>query len=178
MSGLQDIGRVSTYMKTAVTVCVAVIMMSVASCLAGVAINDKHDKTASATLNNVTCNSRVETSRDNKGNTSTRTYYDCSADATYSVNGSTYTKNLSFTSLATPYTNGNSAPVYYDPAIPTDVITSQPISEWMAFAGSSVSCLLAVIAVAWAFLVKNNNVAASIAGVEGVSDLARGIFRR
>ena len=179
LSGLQEVGRVSTYLKTAVIVLVALFMMSIASSLARVAMQDPHDATASATLANTQCTSRTETTTDAKGrNPQTRTYYDCLGDATYSVAGSTYTKHLAFQGLTAPYANNSVAPVYYDPANAADVVSAQPISEWMAFAGSSLSCILAVMAIIWALIVKNSNVAAGFAGVEGVSDLARGIFNR
>ncbi len=179
MSGLQDVGRVSTYMRTAVTVCFAIILMSVALCLARVASKDVHKATGSAVLTDLTCNNRIVVNRDSKGyQTGTNTYYDCAGDASYAVNGVTYKKNLTFNSLPFPYQNGNSAPVYYDPAVPADVVSAQPLSVWMILAASSASCLIAVLAILWAVLVKHSNVAAGLAGVEGVSDLARGIFRR
>lgn len=179
LTGLQEVGRVSTYMKTAGIVLVAIVMMSIAVSVARIAIQDPHDATESATLANTQCTSRTETTTDSKGrNPQTRTYYDCLGDATYSVAGATYTKNLAFHSLSTPYTNSSLAPVYYNPANPADVVSAQPISEWIAFAGSSFSCILAVIAVVWAVIVSRSNVAAGFAGVEGVSDLARGIFNR
>lgn len=178
MSGLQDVGRFSTYMKTGITVTVAVLLMSGALCLANSARHDPHKASTSAILTNVQCNSRTVTNRDSKGYTTTNTYYDCTGDATFTVDGVTYTKNLTFSSLNSPYQNGNSAPVYYDAANPADVVTSQPLSEWMVFGASSVSCLVAVVAIAWALLVQHSNVAAGFAGVEDISDLARGIFHR
>lgn len=177
LSGLQTYGRFATYLKTAGIVGGAAILMSIAVGVARHAMNDPHDKSTIANVNNVRCTDRVVTTTDKKGNRSSHTYYDCIGDATYSVGASTFTKNLHFENLTRPYSNGDNATVYYNPANAADVIASAPISEWLAFAASGVSFVVAAIAVIWAIFVQRSDVAAGFAGATEGIDFVKNVFR-
>lgn len=164
-SGLQTVGRATTYTRTASGVLTAICMMMVASSLGYAAVRDKHDDTAEGKLDNVSCNS--QTSTDSKG--ISRTYYDCTGDASYAVEGVPYTKKFTYTGIPSAYSNGTSVPVYYNRANPADATSSRPPSGWLAIAGCIVCFFAAVLAIIWALFVKSNNTAAGLTGINDIS---------
>ncbi|KAJ3023094.1 hypothetical protein HDV00_001288 [Rhizophlyctis rosea] len=155
-------GRVTTHFRSAGTVCIGLILFGVAAWLIHSSMTDKKITPANATLTNVHCTSTTNTTRTKNGGTQASVTTRCTADATYIVNGVQF--NAAGLEFPAAYTEGSTAPVYYDASAPQNVSANAPIPKAWGWSLLVVAILTMVGAVGCAFLVKKNKNAAAATG--------------
>lgn len=179
LSGLQTYGRWRTYLGAGIGVLVLLALIVAAIFVARNAIKDPHDKSVIGTLTNVVCTSQPKTITTGSGKdqkTTSMTVYNCKAHVTYTVNGKTYGKDLTFGESSTPYSENQSVTIHYNPADPQDSTPSPPIHEYWAFGAIAVGISLIVAVIAGAVFVTRSKTLSGLAGAAGAVDLARDIF--
>jgi hypothetical protein len=175
VQGLATYGRFKSYATTIVVVLVSMMVFAGGLTWARSSTNDAHTLKTGATLKNVSCSTNVVETRGKNGTISRREDITCIGDASYSVNGVSYTAQRLRYSYAVP--DNSQVFVYVNPTNPNDVISEKPVPPIVGYLLAGGACLVAIGSIAYSAFIGRSKTFAAIHGTREAIDDAGGLLR-
>ena len=180
VSGLAAYGKVKSILSTIIAVLGSLLFFGIGITWGRSSQNDPHTLAAAATLKNVGCSSTFTETKHKDGTVTKQEQVTCTADATYTVNGTSYTaQRLTFSSMQQ---EGARVGIWYNPVNPNDVISQKPVPAFVGYMIAAVACAVAIMSIVYTYLLTKSTTFAAVHGtkeaVDDVGDIFRGLTRR
>jgi hypothetical protein len=153
-SGVSTFGVIMSDIKAVVGIIVAIILISLG--IYFVRSKSHRTSTVDAVLSNTNCV--------NSNNGSTMSNFDCSFDATYTIDGKEFKKHFN-TPQSNYKGNNDTITLYYDPSDNNDISPSSDNLHFIGWFLIVFAVIIAISSILWAFLANKYKPVAAASGV-------------